>query len=95
MTLFAMVDDLQYELDRGSVSLLLLLDLSGAFDTINYSILLISLPGMHLGALSCWVQFFLEERTQKVVLGDFCSTPWPLICGVPSGFFLSCYLTFT
>ena len=69
--LVALVDDLCWELHRGSVSLLVLLDLSAAFDTINHGILLGRLAGMGLGGTVLqWLHSFLEGRTQKVVLGD-------------------------
>ena len=41
------------------------------------------------GTVLQWLQSFLEGRTQKVVLGDTCSMPWPLVCGVPQGSALS------
>ena len=84
--LVALVEDLRRELDRGSVSLLVLLDLSAAFDTINHGILLGSRAGMGLGGTVLqWLHSFLEWWTQKVVLGDSYLTPWPLACGVPRG----------
>uniref|UniRef100_R4GDA2 Reverse transcriptase domain-containing protein n=1 Tax=Anolis carolinensis TaxID=28377 RepID=R4GDA2_ANOCA len=36
-----------------------------------------------------WLQSFLEGRSQLVMLGDTCSDPWPLTCGVPQGSILS------
>ncbi|XP_067320839.1 uncharacterized protein [Anolis sagrei] len=88
--LVALVDDLRRELDRGSVSLLVLLDLSAAFDTVDHGILLGRLAEMGLGGTALqWLRSFLEGRTQKVLLGDSCSTPQPLTCGVPQGSILS------
>uniref|UniRef100_A0A803TXA5 Reverse transcriptase domain-containing protein n=1 Tax=Anolis carolinensis TaxID=28377 RepID=A0A803TXA5_ANOCA len=88
--LVALVDDLRRELDRGSVSLLVLLDLSAAFDTINHGILLGCLAGMGLGGtILQWLRSFLEGRSQMVSLGDTCSAPQPLTCGVPQGSVLS------
>uniref|UniRef100_A0A803TWP1 Reverse transcriptase domain-containing protein n=1 Tax=Anolis carolinensis TaxID=28377 RepID=A0A803TWP1_ANOCA len=86
----ALVDDLYRELDRGSVSLLVLLDISAAFDTINHDILLGWLSGMGFGGTPLqWLQSFLEGHSQLVKLGDNCSDPWPLTCGVPQGSILS------
>uniref|UniRef100_A0A803SSU4 Reverse transcriptase domain-containing protein n=2 Tax=Anolis carolinensis TaxID=28377 RepID=A0A803SSU4_ANOCA len=88
--LVALVDDLRRELDRGSVSLLVLLDLSAAFDTIDHGILLGRLAGMGLGGTVLqWLHSFLEGRSQMVSLGDACSAPQPLTCGVPQGSVLS------
>uniref|UniRef100_A0A803TEJ9 Reverse transcriptase domain-containing protein n=1 Tax=Anolis carolinensis TaxID=28377 RepID=A0A803TEJ9_ANOCA len=36
-----------------------------------------------------WLQSFLEGCSQLVKLGDTCSDPWPLTCGVPQGSILS------
>uniref|UniRef100_A0A803TUY7 Reverse transcriptase domain-containing protein n=1 Tax=Anolis carolinensis TaxID=28377 RepID=A0A803TUY7_ANOCA len=89
----ALVDDLRQELDRGSVSLLVLLDLSAAFDTIDHGILLGRLTGMGLGGTVLqWLHSFLEGRSQMVSLGDACSAPQPLTCGVPQGSVLSLML---
>uniref|UniRef100_A0A803TWG0 Reverse transcriptase domain-containing protein n=1 Tax=Anolis carolinensis TaxID=28377 RepID=A0A803TWG0_ANOCA len=81
--LVALVDDLRRELDRGSVTLLVLLD-------IDHGILLGRLSGMGLGGTALqWLQSFLEGRSQLVKLGDTCSDPWLLTCGVPQGSILS------
>ena len=64
--LVTLLDGLLWELDRGYVSLMVLLDLSVDFYTIDHSILLIHLSGMGLGAtVSCWHQPLLEEKTQR------------------------------
>uniref|UniRef100_A0A803T6B3 Reverse transcriptase domain-containing protein n=1 Tax=Anolis carolinensis TaxID=28377 RepID=A0A803T6B3_ANOCA len=88
--LVALVDYLRRELDRGSVSLLVLLDLSAAFDTVDHGILLGRLAGMGLGGTVLqWLHSFLEGRSQMVSLGDACSAPQPLTCEVPQGSVLS------
>nr|GFC52549.1 hypothetical protein [Tanacetum cinerariifolium] len=88
--LVALVDDLRRGLDRGSASLLVLLDLSAAFDTIDHGVLLGRLAGLGLGGTVLrWFRSFLADRSQKVVLGDACSAPLPLRCGVPQGSILS------
>ncbi|KAF7253219.1 hypothetical protein EYD10_00056 [Varanus komodoensis] len=88
--LVALYDDLCRERDKGSASLLLLLDLSAAFDTINHRILLERLAGLGVGG-SAWQWFYsyLTGRLQKVVLGDCSSAPWQLCHGVPQGSVLS------
>uniref|UniRef100_A0A803T8P4 Reverse transcriptase domain-containing protein n=1 Tax=Anolis carolinensis TaxID=28377 RepID=A0A803T8P4_ANOCA len=88
--LVALVDDLRRELDRGSVTLWVLLDISAAFNTIDHGILLGRLSGMGIGGVALqWLRSFLEGRSQLVKLGDSCSDPWPLTCGVPQGSILS------
>ncbi|KAF7235294.1 Vomeronasal type-2 receptor 26 [Varanus komodoensis] len=67
--LVALYDDLCREKDRGSVFLLVLLDLSAAFDTIDHGILLDRLAG--LGVRGTALQSFrsyLNGQFQKVVL---------------------------
>ena len=88
--LVALVDDLRRGMDRGSASLLVLLDLSAAFDTIDHGVLLGRLAELGLGGTVLqWFRSFLADRSQKVVLGDACSAPRPLRFGVPQGSILS------
>ncbi|KAF7245344.1 hypothetical protein EYD10_08460 [Varanus komodoensis] len=88
--LVALYDDLCREKDRGSTSLLVLLDLSAAFDTIDHGILLDRLAGLGVGGTALqWFRSYLDGRFQKVVLGDHVSTSWQLCHGVPQGSILS------
>ncbi|KAF7252305.1 hypothetical protein EYD10_02240, partial [Varanus komodoensis] len=88
--LVTLYDDLCGERDKGSASLLVLLDLSAAFDTIDHGILLDRLRGLRVGGTAFqWFFSYLDSRFQKVVLGDFTSAPWQLCHGVPQGSILS------
>ncbi|KAF7235683.1 putative RNA-directed DNA polymerase from transposon BS [Varanus komodoensis] len=88
--LVALYNDLCREKDRGSASLLVLLDLSAAFDTIDHGILLDRLAGLGVGGTALqWFRSYLNGRFQKVVLGDYGSAPWQLCHGVPQGSILS------
>ncbi|KAF7249458.1 RNA-directed DNA polymerase from mobile element jockey [Varanus komodoensis] len=88
--LVALYDDLCREKDRGSASLLVLLDLSAAFDTIDHGILLDRLAGLGVGGTALqWFRSYLNGRFQKVVLGEHVSAPWQLCHGVPQGSILS------
>ncbi|KAF7241457.1 hypothetical protein EYD10_11979, partial [Varanus komodoensis] len=88
--LVALYDDLCRERDRGSASLLVLLDLSAAFDTIDHGILLDRLVGLGVGGTAWqWFRSYLNGRFQKVVLGDCGSAPWQLCHGVLQGSILS------
>ncbi|KAF7239530.1 putative RNA-directed DNA polymerase from transposon BS [Varanus komodoensis] len=80
--LVALYDDLCREKDRGSASLLVLLDLSAAFDTIDH--------GLRVGGTALqWFRSYLNGRSQKVELGDYGPVPWQLCHGVPQGSILS------
>ena len=72
-------------MDKGHVSLLLLLDLSAAFDTVDHGILLQTLQrklGVCGTALS-WFKSYLEERSQRICLKETLSQPFDLKWGVP------------
>ena len=67
------------------MSILALLDLSAAFDTLDHAILLRRLEstfGISGVALS-WFESYLSDRTQSVVPDGLMSTPIPLVFGVP------------
>ena len=73
--------------DEKLVSILALLDLSAAFDTLDHAILLRRLEstfGISGLALS-WFESYLSDRTQSVVVDGLMSTPIPLVFGVPQG----------
>ena len=78
------------EADGGNISLLVLLDISAAFDTIDHGILLGRLSELGIGGLAfAWLRSFLEDQPQRVQLGERVSTPWSLNCGVPQGSIIS------
>ena len=65
--------------------LLLLLDLSAAFDTVGHSILLHHLQtllGVKYTARK-WLESYLSSRKQSVVIGEAQSQPMALSTGVP------------
>ena len=70
------------------MSVLALLDLSAAFDTLDHATYLLrrleSTFGISGVALS-WFESYLSDRTQSVVADGLMSTPIPLIFGVPQG----------
>ncbi len=68
-------------------SLLVLLDLSAAFDTVDHCILinrLYSLVGISGRALD-WLSSYLSDRSFSQSIGTYMSDSAPLSCGVPQG----------
>ncbi|XP_078241329.1 uncharacterized protein LOC140704108 [Pogona vitticeps] len=88
--LVALYNYLCWKRDRGSVTLLILLDLSAAFNNINHGVLLDRLAELRVGGNTLrWFHSFMADCVQEVVLGDSCSGPWCLCHGVPQGLILS------
>ena len=82
-----MVNDLPQASDDGHVSILSLLDLSAAFDTIDHVILgqwLSSTFGC-TGTVLGWFESYLSNCTQSVFVNDVQSAPSALKYGVPQG----------
>ena len=85
--LVKIVNDLLLALDKGKVSILTLLDLSAAFDTIDHGLLLSRLEfvfGVSDSALN-WFSSYLSNRTQTVSISNSTSDPALLRYGVPQG----------
>ena len=67
-------------------SVLILLDLLAAFDTVNHSILLSSLAATGIcGTALDWIKSYLSGRLSQVTWAGNVSTPCPLVTGVPQG----------
>jgi hypothetical protein len=80
-------NDILLNLDNKRGVLLVLLDLSAAFDTIDHTTLLHQLQhrlGISGTALQ-WFNSYLRGRTQSVSVESVCSEPTPLRYGVPQG----------
>ena len=85
--LLKITNDLLFTLDNNDISLLSLLDLSAAFDTIDHEILLNRLNisfGISDSALS-WFHSYLFDRSSSVSICGLSSDPSPLRFGVPQG----------
>ena len=65
----------------------LLIDLSAAFDTVDHTVLLHILQSkFHItGSALTWLKSFLSGRTQRVKIGDSLSSSLTLLFGVPQG----------
>ncbi len=82
-----MTNDLLLSSDHGCLSLLVLLDLSAAFDTIDHNILLIRLEnfvGISESALA-WFKSYLSDRHQFVAVNEEVSYRSQVQYGVPQG----------
>lgn len=85
--LLKIVSDIIDEADKQKVTLLSLLDMSAAFDTVDFQILLRRLEttyGISGNALG-WFSSFLSDRKQTVTFAGRRSAPARLVCGVPQG----------
>ncbi|CAB4032643.1 Hypothetical predicted protein [Paramuricea clavata] len=74
-------------MDQREVTLLVLLDLSAAFDTVDHEIMLELLKsnfGVSGDALG-WLKSFLSDRKQFVSVNQVLSNSFPVTCGVPQG----------
>jgi hypothetical protein len=79
--------DMDQILDQGDGILLVLLDLSAAFDTIDHNILFHRLEhcvGVKGTALQ-WLKSYLSDRQQTIRIGSSFSSHVPLSVGVPQG----------
>ena len=82
-----MLNDLLVCLDQDKTAILLLLDLSAAFDTIDHEILLYRLEnnfGIQGSALN-WFRSYLSNRKQAVYINGNRSSEQTLDFGVPQG----------
>uniref|UniRef100_A0AAR2KBY1 Reverse transcriptase domain-containing protein n=1 Tax=Pygocentrus nattereri TaxID=42514 RepID=A0AAR2KBY1_PYGNA len=85
--LVRVVNDLRLNKDAGKLSVLFLLDLSAAFDTVDHEILIdrlqswVGLSGLVLD----WFRSYLTGRDYYVALGTSSSTRQKITCGVPQG----------
>lgn len=80
-------DDIVTAIDSGHSVILVLLDLSVAFDTVDHTILIRRLStrfGIRGGALD-WFVSYLSDRTQYVKVNDTSSNSLYLTQGVPQG----------
>ena len=85
--LLRLLNDLLCTADAGNLTLLVLLDLSAAFDVIDHSTLLTRLQkeaGIVDSALE-WFRSYLDERKQHVSVDQASSVDTPMVCGVPQG----------
>lgn len=85
--LLKLVDDLLVAIDKRSGVVVLFLDLSAAFDTVDHGILLGVLQNkFHItGSALDWIDSFLSGRSQRVKIGDVFSLSLLIAYGVAQG----------
>ena len=86
--------DILSSLDAGKYTVLVSLDLSDAFDTINHNVLLNRLHYLHgiTGTAFKWFQSYIEQRNNHICVGDSLSQRRPVTSGVPQGSLLGARL---
>ena len=85
--LLKVMNDVLLKWNSQHVTLLILLDLSAAFDTVDHSILfdrLTKIVGLQ-GKVHDWFRSYLSGRSQRVVIDESMSKEFSLDCGVPQG----------
>ena len=86
-TLLKVHNDIMWTMERKGITILVLLDLSAAFDVIDHNVLftrmelLLGIRGMPLQ----WFKSYLAARTQRVHIDGSFSSPQDLSFGVPQG----------
>uniref|UniRef100_A0A3Q1JKY8 Reverse transcriptase domain-containing protein n=1 Tax=Anabas testudineus TaxID=64144 RepID=A0A3Q1JKY8_ANATE len=84
--LLTVVESLRVAKAAGKSSVLILLDLSAAFDTVNHQILMTALSDLGIsGSALAWLRSYLSERTFKVSWQGRVSDSHNLSTGVPQG----------
>ena len=85
--LLKVTSDILDSLDSSDISILTLLDLSAAFDTIDHQILLSRLNSLYgiSGSALNWFSSYLSDRKLSVLVNDIYSDSSSLTCGVPQG----------
>ena len=81
--LLNVTDQIYKSIDKGKISLLVLLDLSKAFDSVNHDLLLNTL--VQLNIKSTWFASYLHNWTHSVKIDKIISEAKSNLYGVPQG----------
>ena len=86
-TLLKIQNDILLNMDKQNVTLLVFLDLSAAFDTVDHDILISRLQSSFgiKGNVLNWFSSYLSNRTQRVTLSGCVSDSFSLKQGIPQG----------
>ena len=80
-------NDIMWTMEKQGITILVLLDLSAAFDTIDHKVLLARMEEL-LGVQDIplkWFASYLSGRTQRLHINNHFSQPRELLSGVPQG----------
>ena len=84
--LLCVQNDIIHAIGEQKAVLLVLLDLSAAFDTVNHALLIDTLSQFGVsGSALMWFSSYLDSRKQAVKISGTVSSPRQLTCGVPQG----------
>ena len=85
--LVKVLNDLLLAIDKGLEAVLILLDYSAAFDTLDHVALCHRLETRYgvTGTVLQWIESYLNGRSQKIVVNGSCSKSFPILYGVPQG----------
>ena len=79
-------DEILKNMDDKKVSVIVLLDMSKAFDSIRHDLMLSKLHRIGVSSGACtWFGSYLSQRCQVVNIANSVSDPLPLTVGVPQG----------
>ena len=80
-------DTLATSLNDGHSSDIVYFDFAKAFDSVNHDLILRKLKSMYTvdGVLLKFLRDYLQNRTQRVVIGNAMSSTKPVLSGVPQG----------
>ena len=87
MAILKISNDILWAFEKKSITALVAIDLSAAFDTVDHGILLQILNAKYgiTGQALKWFDSYLSDRSFKVVIGDKYSKPHSLTVSVPQG----------
>ena len=84
--LIQMYDTWVEEVDKDNMVGVMMIDLSAAFDMVDYNILLLKLEQFGLDSIAIsWMKSYLTKRSQSVYVDGCLSPPLNIECGVPQG----------
>jgi hypothetical protein len=84
--ILSILNDVYTAIDRGEITLLIMLDMSAAFDTVDHGLLLRKLECLGIGGDALqWLKNYLNNRAHSTEVCGKTSDSLPLTMGVPQG----------